>query len=322
MLPSPPGLPRVDQSKPPLPQPPMAAAAATAESMPAVGKPTLPSATTIALQPTGNGLVVGEYCQVMYTLYQDRRIQPIYLYRQIDNEYKTWRYVFPYHMSTADMELASHSACDVLKHTKAWVTAMVSAQGLSLCPLSADLMPAAELFVISQSTSLRRVYMDWWQAVKQFAESSLQPALLVVFPQFTADYIRFNIFACDIISSFQSATHAVQPALFHPEHVFRSSVSPHLQDAWLLYESAAFQFSRRSPYPMIKLLKSEVLQQEMCKHGKEHSLAMLQRNRDCLEGIGMDKLQSMLQAKNWDEILLPAGSSKANEREGCQGKEH
>lgn len=117
-----------------------------------------------------------------------------------------------------------HDPVEVLQHTKAWVDGMVV--GLRLCPFTrnADLAgvpPGHMRYEVSTATTIAGMHADACDSIGRFVDTEEEEvaALMVVFPQFTSDFLRFAVFT-EVMQSFLTKVRFIQGLHFHPSYEF------------------------------------------------------------------------------------------------------
>jgi hypothetical protein len=189
---------------------------------------------------------------------------------------------------------------EILRITKTWNEAVIA--GLGVCPFAVNAekagLPVGQIhYPISGSTTAEAVYHDYWREVEYLLSSderSVSTTLLVT-PQFGLE----NVEAFDILST--SLTQplellgletAIQLVFFHPQHSFRDG-----QDR--LGQDEAANFARRSPFPMINILRTP--QVRLAQKSIPTGLVYKQ-NEDTLQSVGAATLQDMLETRDWSGL--------------------
>lgn len=187
----------------------------------------------------------------------------------------------------------SHDPDAVVRHTKAWVNAMAT---FPLWPYLFQRTPLENFrYHVSQArTQVEANHEIWREAAKLTTNRANGPATaLLIFPQFTSDVRRFIAFGESMLQSVLRVPElTLQPLLFHPLIQVHSPFSAPETRHW----PASLKYWRRSPYPMLNLHMTD----ELLRSAPD--IAMLEEHTNKLEEIGADKLQAMLDAKDWSAL--------------------
>eukprot|EP00310_Coccolithus_braarudii_P017854 CAMPEP_0183354278 /NCGR_PEP_ID=MMETSP0164_2-20130417/37216_1 /TAXON_ID=221442 /ORGANISM="Coccolithus pelagicus ssp braarudi, Strain PLY182g" /LENGTH=415 /DNA_ID=CAMNT_0025527133 /DNA_START=15 /DNA_END=1262 /DNA_ORIENTATION=+ len=189
----------------------------------------------------------------------------------------------------------------VLEATHRWVDALIVR--MRVCPFSSSVeragLPAGAVsYPISRATTVEQVYQAFWEQVELLAhtdERQLSTVLLVV-PDFavgSADgYDAFASTLNEALTSMQFEKQ-LQLVFFHPEYTFRDGKQR------VGGEGEAANFARRSPYPMINLLRTP--QVRSAQKGIPTG-SVYETNERNLLSVGPEKLAQMLQAQDWSGL--------------------
>ncbi|KAJ1451580.1 hypothetical protein M885DRAFT_346772 [Pelagophyceae sp. CCMP2097] len=158
------------------------------------------------------------------------------------------------------------SDVEVLELSRAWVDAIVS--GAGVCPFSVDAgragLPVGNVrYEVSRADSAEAAYAAYWREVDiidQSDERSLSTTLLILADErWTRNYEEFETFGGTLAQALQSCDEGgasglgfedeFQLVFFHPNHVFRDGRDRSGKDG-------AANFARRSPWPMINILRT------------------------------------------------------------------
>ncbi|GKY91902.1 hypothetical protein MPSEU_000161800 [Mayamaea pseudoterrestris] len=225
------------------------------------------------------------------------------LYKGIDDEFMTKD---PYPAIVNKVPENDESIIDL---TKDWVSKMMADMGI--CPFTKDAneagLPLGEIYYcVDRSSGVEDVYARYWREVvrvETLKEKDLSTTLMIV-PEFFLDNVElFESFSTTLTQSltFLKVEDLLQLVFFHPHWSFRDG------DA-RAGEGQAANYARRSPWPMINLLRTT--QVRTAQKGIPTGLVYKQ-NEKTLSSIGVDKLETMLRLRDWGEI----SDMKVNRRE-------
>jgi hypothetical protein len=198
---------------------------------------------------------------------------------------------------------------EIMRVTKEWVAKICSDMGI--CPFtsgseSAGLPIGPVFYTIDRSTSMEDMYARYWQEVVRVEEQSekdLSTTLLIA-PEFCFDNVEiFESFSTTLTQPLTAlgVEDSIQLVFFHPHWSFRDGGERG-------GEGAAANYARRSPWPMINILRTK--QVRAAQKGIPTGLVYKQ-NEKTLAGIGVEKLETMLRLRDWGEIA----DVKVNRRE-------
>ncbi len=177
-------------------------------------------------------------------------------------------------------------------HIRTWLTDVVV--GLNLCPFARPLLGADKLrIVICNETNpavLRRVFLQELDLLQRSSEEEVATTLLA-FPGALGDfhdYLEFLDGAQDLLTE-AGLEELIQLASFHPQYLFAGEA-----------EDAASHYSNRSPYPLVHLLREEMLTRVLADGSDPDEIPA--RNIATLGAIGVDELERRWQKMfdGWD----------------------
>ena len=188
----------------------------------------------------------------------------------------------------------------IVNISKAWVDKICSDMGI--CPFTrgpnlAGLPIGPVYYTVDRSTSMEDMYACYWQEVvrlEQRSERDLSTTLLIT-PEFCMDNVEiFDSFATTLTQPLSAlgVEDLIQLVFFHPSFSFRDGAQRE-------GEGAAANYARRSPWPMINILRTN--QVRAAQRGIPTGLVYKQ-NEKTLSHIGVDKLETMLRLRDWGEI--------------------
>jgi hypothetical protein len=198
---------------------------------------------------------------------------------------------------------------DILRISKQWVSKICSDMGI--CPFTSGAemagLPLGPVhYAIDRSTSMEDMYARYWQEVvrvEQQSERDLSTTLLIA-PEFCLDNVEiFESFATTLTQPLSAlgVEDAIQLVFFHPHWSFRDGGERG-------GEGAAANYARRSPWPMINILRTG--QVRAAQRGIPTGLVYKQ-NEKTLSGVGVESLETMLRLRDWGDIA----DVKVNRRE-------
>jgi hypothetical protein len=198
----------------------------------------------------------------------------------------------------------------VIDISKKWVAAMMSDMGV--CPFTqgADKagLPVGEVFyAVDRSSGFEDMYARYWKEVvrvEQNNEKDVSTTLLIT-PEFCMDNLElFETFTNTLTQPLTALgiEDLIQLVFFHPVWSFRDG------NARTTVEGQAANYARRSPWPMINILRTS--QVRAAQKGIPTGLVYKQ-NEKTLSTIGVDKLETMLRLRDWADTA----EHKVNRRE-------
>ena len=150
------------------------------------------------------------------------------------------------------------SDADVLSSTRQWVEGIICK--VKVCPFSSSAdragLPAGGVtYPITHATTAEEVYEEFWGQVLELAatdERQISTVLLLT-PRFALHSPGgFDVFADTLNNALEQlrVEETIQLVFFHPMYTFRDG------KARLTGDDGAANFARRSPFPMINLLRT------------------------------------------------------------------
>ena len=188
----------------------------------------------------------------------------------------------------------------VLGQTRAWVEGIIV--DMKVCPFSssadkAGLPIGGVSYPITHATTGEEVYEQFWGQVVQLLltdERELSTVLLLT-PRFAlyspGAYDMLADTLNEALTELRSEEY-IQLVFFHPEYTFRDGKERMGADG-------AANFARRSPFPMINLLRTPQVRaaQKGLPTGSVYTT-----NEKNLDSVGARELQEMLDGKNWEGL--------------------
>jgi len=178
----------------------------------------------------------------------------------------------------------------VKQQTRAWLDAFVV--GLNLCPFAKPVLAADTLRLAiaagSDTEQLARSFLQELDLLQQSAESEIATTLLIV-PEGLAlfdDYLDFVELANQMIEQV-GLLGTVQLATFHPDYCFEGEPA-----------DGVSHYTNRSPYPMLHLLREEMVEAAIAAHPDADDVPA--RNIERLEALGRDQVLAL-----WAQLAEP-----------------
>lgn len=178
---------------------------------------------------------------------------------------------------------------DAERHVRRWLRDFVV--DLNLCPFARPLLRAVNLRIVVceqvRIADLRGMVLQEMDLLQRSAERDVATTL-VVFPQalhMFEDYLQFVDEAQDLLVA-AGLESIVQLASFHPQYRFAGEAS-----------DAASHFSNRAPYPIIHLLRENMISRALDDFANPEQIPC--RNMEALSAIGADELE-----RRWQALFL------------------
>ena len=190
-------------------------------------------------------------------------------------------------------------AC-VLGQTRAWVEGVIV--DMKVCPFSVDanragLPVGGVTYPITHATTGEEVYERFWEQVLELQateEKDISTVLLLTprFGQYSAGAYDMLADTLNEALGDLGVEKDIQLVFFHPDYTFRDGKER-------LGDDGAANFARRSPFPMINLLRTP--QVRAAQKGLPTGSVYTTNERN-LEIVGVGDLQKMLDEKNWEGL--------------------
>jgi hypothetical protein len=173
----------------------------------------------------------------------------------------------------------------VLEHTRRWISAFVI--GLGLCPFARRVFDADRIrYAISHSRDENTLSNDLASELHLLlASPSTQiETTLLIHPHVLANFLDYNEFlgVVDQLLEELRLCGTIQVASFHPHYRF-SGTEP----------NAAENYTNRSPYPMLHLLRETSVSQ--ATDASDEVLEISRRNIETLRNLGLEHILKRLQ---------------------------
>lgn len=169
--------------------------------------------------------------------------------------------------------------------TKNWIEKMVI--GLNLCPFAKQPFRANKIRYVVVEGTLEDLVAALVKEMKMLVvtEAKEIETTLIIHPYLLTDFYDYNDFLgiADAILEQELLEGIVQIASFHPKYQF-AGTKP----------EAAENYTNRSPYPMLHLLREASLEQVL-EHYPEPEL-IPERNVALLNNLGLAKIKNILES--------------------------
>eukprot|EP01038_Epipyxis_sp_PR26KG_P005370 gene5370-7448_t len=192
----------------------------------------------------------------------------------------------------------------LLTDTKEWVRKVIA--DFSVCPFTMDpnragIPMGGVRYSISRATTPEEAFLRYWEEVQILINTheKVMSTTLLVFPEIElfGNYELFESF-CECLSDALSPSSMalekdIQLVFFHPKFQFRDG------QARTGAEQGSPNFARRSPWPMINILRTN--QVRAAQKGVPTGLVYKQ-NEERLSEIGTKTLEKMLYCRDWSAL--------------------
>lgn len=187
---------------------------------------------------------------------------------------------------------------EIVATTKRWVGAVMSDMGI--CPFTQGAeragLPLGDVFYgVDRSTGFEDVYARYWKEVTRLEQNTEKEiaTILLILPEFCLDQLElFESFTTTLTQPLTALgiEDLLQLVFFHPQWSFRDG------GARASASGQAANYARRSPWPMINLLRTS--QVRAAQKGIPTGLVYKQ-NEKTLSQVGVDELEIMLRKRDW-----------------------
>ena len=190
---------------------------------------------------------------------------------------------------------------EVMASTRAWVEGVIVK--MKVCPFAnsadvAGLPTGGVTYPLSHGTTAEQIYEAFWNQVLELAATDHKTiaTVLLLTPRFALHSPGgFDVLA-DTLNTCLTTLNVerdIQLVFFHPEYAFRDGKDR-------IGADGAANYARRSPYPMINLLRTKQVReaQKGLPTGSVYTT-----NENNLEVVGADKLQEALESRDWGVVF-------------------
>jgi hypothetical protein len=168
----------------------------------------------------------------------------------------------------------------VVERTRRWISAVVI--GLNLCPFARRVFDGDKIrYVVSKATHAEALLADLTAELRTLAATPIETVetTLVIHPHALGDFLDYNDFlgVADGCVADLGLEGVVQIASFHPQYRFADA-----------RPDAVENYTNRSPYPMLHLLREESVSAVADEAGD-----VPLRNVETLRRLGLQRVREM-----------------------------
>ena len=175
---------------------------------------------------------------------------------------------------------------EVIQQTKHWIQSVVIE--LNLCPFASQVFIQDQIqYTVIEHDDTEQVLHQLADTFKHLNNNKQTETSLLIFPQ---GYAEFNDYLAlldlgNLLLDDLNYTGIFQLASFHPQYCFEGSE-----------DSDASNFSNRSPYPMLHILREDSIEAAISGYNDGHYNIedVPQNNINRLQAIGFEKMQKTL----------------------------
>lgn len=176
----------------------------------------------------------------------------------------------------------------VIGATRRWVADVVI--GLNLCPFAGRVFDSGRVrFVVSAAADEEALLQDLRAEAQGLvaAPSGQTETTLLIHPLVLGNFLDYNDFldAAERWLQRLGLGRVLQLASFHPEYQFAGAEPDALEN-----------YTNRSPYPMLHLLREQSVTAAAEAFGEEELLAVPERNVETLQRLGRERVLGLLRA--------------------------
>jgi uncharacterized protein len=174
----------------------------------------------------------------------------------------------------------------VIDGTRRWISSMVI--GLNLCPFAQRVFKADKIrYVVTDAQDETRLLQDLAGELQALASSPISrvETTLLIHPRALGNFLDYSDFldVGDRLVGDLGLRGTIQIASFHPDYQFAGTEA-----------SAVENYTNRSPYPMLHLLREESI--SAVASDPNELLAIPRRNIETLRGLGRERILEQLKA--------------------------
>ncbi len=174
----------------------------------------------------------------------------------------------------------------IMAHTRRWIAEMVV--GLNLCPFARRVFEGDKIrYVVSDTQDELALLDDLTNELRSLADAPIESieTTLLIHPRVLGDFLDYNDFLDHAEQRIENLglSGVIQVASFHPDYQFADTPP-----------DAAENFTNRSPYPMLHLLREESI--TAVADNEDELLAIPERNIETLRALGLAKILAKLKA--------------------------
>lgn len=172
----------------------------------------------------------------------------------------------------------------VAEEVEDWLRSVVV--GLNLCPFAKREFEGGKVrFAVTDSDSEEQLMLALQGEIELLESDSSIETTLLVHPDVLTDFADYNQFlACsDGLLAVMDLEGVFQIASFHPDYQFAETDSDDAEN-----------FTNRSPYPLLHILREESLERAIDSHSDVDGIPV--RNIELMNDLGADHMKSLLKA--------------------------
>jgi len=169
-----------------------------------------------------------------------------------------------------------------IKSTMKWLEEIVI--GLNLCPFAKRELDLDRIRITTTDTKSETIILDILKSELSLLKDNRNiETTLVVFSGAYSDFLEYNDFlrVADDLLDEQELIGVFQFASFHPAYQFADTRVDDVTN-----------YTNRSPYPMIHILREESLDVAIANYGDTSQIPI--RNMDLMNKLGTDHMQTLL----------------------------
>lgn len=173
---------------------------------------------------------------------------------------------------------------NIIASVRSWVLGLVI--NLNLCPFAKrELVKDRVRFVVTDAASEDRLLAALQSELQRLESDDTIETTLLIHPHVLQDFCDYNQFldVADQLLAQMQLDGVYQIASFHPDYQFAGTAP-----------DAAENYSNRSPYPLLHLLREDSLEHAIAGYPDVEQIP--QRNIERLNAIGRESLHGMLQS--------------------------
>ena len=177
-----------------------------------------------------------------------------------------------------------HQPTDVVDRTRSWIASFVI--GLNLCPFAQAVFDAGTIrYVASLAKNPKELKAELTEELQSLVALSgdVRETTFLIHPYVLLDFLAYNDFlaVADEVVEELGLSGTIQIASFHPNYQFAGTAP-----------GDAENYSNRSPYPMLHLLREESISAAAEVYGELGEIPV--RNRAMLTKLGVPAIQARL----------------------------
>jgi len=174
----------------------------------------------------------------------------------------------------------------ILQQTINWIRSFIVAY--NICPFAKHVVNNGTLKLqVSKATKTENALEDLMLNVAQLDTNTNIETSILIFPYLFVDFIDYLEFIdlSEALLFEQDYEGIYQLATFHPHYCFAGVLANDVSN-----------FTNRSPYPMLHLLREDSVEQAIAFHGKTEEIPS--ENIATMHKLGLEKIKKILQLIN------------------------